>query len=233
MGTAPFGPFANAGHRLIEWNQYGRERAGAGGYEQITIDYLAVGRDLDMHMVLYIPVAFDGFETLYIRLFEERWPTAKAALPEIARRVRPRVICLGNLFRDQLDRYGELEHVAERWRAVARDLPAESALVVNGDDPQVGDLARERRGSLRPALVRQRLIEHFAARFGFDRVRVVVEIAGDERGLAVVADARAARPSNGDVAGFGKLEEMRSMIPARKKRRARVKKLPKHPIHDG
>ena len=31
---------------------------------------------------------------------------------------------------------------------------------------------------------------------------------------------------------FGKLEEMRSMIPARKKRRPRVKKLPKHPIHD-
>ncbi|HEY0775928.1 MAG TPA: RimK family alpha-L-glutamate ligase [Nocardioidaceae bacterium] len=31
---------------------------------------------------------------------------------------------------------------------------------------------------------------------------------------------------------FGKLEEMRSMIPARPKRRARVKKLPKHPIHD-
>jgi ribosomal protein S6--L-glutamate ligase len=31
---------------------------------------------------------------------------------------------------------------------------------------------------------------------------------------------------------FGKLEEMRSMIPARKKRRQRVKKLPKQPIHD-
>lgn len=30
---------------------------------------------------------------------------------------------------------------------------------------------------------------------------------------------------------FGKLEEMRSMIPARPKRRARVKKLPKQPIH--
>ncbi|WP_397219948.1 cation:proton antiporter regulatory subunit [Nocardioides sp. AE5] len=29
---------------------------------------------------------------------------------------------------------------------------------------------------------------------------------------------------------FGKLEEMRSMIPTRKKRRARVKKLPKQPI---
>ena len=33
-----------------------------------------------------------------------------------ARRVRPRALLLGNLFRDQLDRYGELELVAERWR---------------------------------------------------------------------------------------------------------------------
>jgi ribosomal protein S6--L-glutamate ligase len=31
---------------------------------------------------------------------------------------------------------------------------------------------------------------------------------------------------------FGKLEEMRSMIPARRKRRARVKRLPKEPIHE-
>ena len=72
----------------------------------------------------------------------------EAALPEIARRVRPRAVCLGNLFRDQLDRYGELEHVAERWRAVVRDLDSEARLVVNGDDPQVGDLSRERAGSL-------------------------------------------------------------------------------------
>jgi lipid II isoglutaminyl synthase (glutamine-hydrolysing) len=72
----------------------------------------------------------------------------EAALPEIAKRVRPRAICLGNLFRDQLDRYGELEHVAERWRSVVRDLSAEAVLVVNGDDPQVGDLARERPGSI-------------------------------------------------------------------------------------
>src|SRR5581483_172531 len=33
----------------------------------------------------------------------------EAALPEIARRVRPKALLLGNLFRDQLDRYGELE----------------------------------------------------------------------------------------------------------------------------
>ncbi|HEV8460980.1 MAG TPA: MurT ligase domain-containing protein [Gaiellaceae bacterium] len=63
----------------------------------------------------------------------------EAALPEVARRVRPRALLLGNLFRDQLDRYGELEHVAARWREAVGTLDA--ALVVNGDDPQVGDLA--------------------------------------------------------------------------------------------
>ena len=72
----------------------------------------------------------------------------EAALPEVARRVRPRAVCLGNLFRDQLDRYGELEHLAERWRGTVAELPPEAVLVVNGDDPQVGDLARERPGGL-------------------------------------------------------------------------------------
>ena len=67
----------------------------------------------------------------------------EAALPEVARRVRPRVVALGNLFRDQLDRYGELEHVAERWRAPVADLP-ETLLVVNADDPLLGELARGR-----------------------------------------------------------------------------------------
>jgi UDP-N-acetylmuramyl tripeptide synthase len=70
----------------------------------------------------------------------------EGAVPEVARRVRPRAVCLGNLFRDQLDRYGELEHIAERWREAVRALPADTRLVVNGDDPQVGDLAGEREG---------------------------------------------------------------------------------------
>ncbi len=72
----------------------------------------------------------------------------EAALPEVIRRVHPRAVCLGNLFRDQLDRYGELEHVAERWRSVVRELDGSACLVVNGDDPQVGDLAREREPAL-------------------------------------------------------------------------------------
>ncbi len=71
----------------------------------------------------------------------------EAALPGVAARVRPRALCLGNLFRDQLDRYGELELVAERWRAMVAELPPGAALAVNGDDPQLGELARARPGA--------------------------------------------------------------------------------------
>jgi lipid II isoglutaminyl synthase (glutamine-hydrolysing) len=65
----------------------------------------------------------------------------EGALPEVARRVRPRVVCLANLFRDQLDRYGELEIVADRWRETVASLGSGTAVVVNADDPVVGDLA--------------------------------------------------------------------------------------------
>jgi UDP-N-acetylmuramyl tripeptide synthase len=70
----------------------------------------------------------------------------EAALPEVAQLVRPRALCLANLFRDQLDRYGELELLAARWRALVHDLDPEATLIVNGDDPQLGDLVRERPG---------------------------------------------------------------------------------------
>ena len=73
----------------------------------------------------------------------------EAALPELLRRTSPRVVSFGNLFRDQLDRYGELEIVAERWRAAVAELPATTALVVNADDPVVAELAAEREHALR------------------------------------------------------------------------------------
>ena len=72
----------------------------------------------------------------------------EAALSEVARRVAPRAVSLGNLFRDQLDRYGELELLAGRWREMARGLPEGALLVANGDDPQLGEIATERPGSV-------------------------------------------------------------------------------------
>jgi UDP-N-acetylmuramyl tripeptide synthase len=65
----------------------------------------------------------------------------EGALPEALERTRPRVVGLGNLFRDQLDRYGELEIVAERWRRAVFGLPETATLVVNADDAVVAALA--------------------------------------------------------------------------------------------
>jgi UDP-N-acetylmuramyl tripeptide synthase len=65
-------------------------------------------------------------------------------LDAVAAQLRPRAILLGNLFRDQLDRYGELETIAERW---ANDVEAER-FVLNADDPLIADLGRDRAGAL-------------------------------------------------------------------------------------
>jgi UDP-N-acetylmuramyl tripeptide synthase len=73
----------------------------------------------------------------------------EGALSEAAARTRPRVLTLSNLFRDQLDRYGELELVAERWREAVAALPDETTLVVNADDPLVASLADDRARVLR------------------------------------------------------------------------------------
>jgi UDP-N-acetylmuramyl tripeptide synthase len=73
----------------------------------------------------------------------------EAALPHAAEALQPRALCLGNLFRDQLDRYGELELLAERWRGVVAGLAADSTLIVNEDDPQLAQLARAREGVIR------------------------------------------------------------------------------------
>ncbi|HET9102031.1 MAG TPA: Mur ligase family protein [Solirubrobacteraceae bacterium] len=66
-------------------------------------------------------------------------------LDRVAPELAPRVIALGNLFRDQLDRYGELDTIADRWAALVAALP-QTALALNADDPLIADLGRERDG---------------------------------------------------------------------------------------
>ena len=61
-------------------------------------------------------------------------------LPRVADALHPRALLLGNLFRDQLDRYGELDAIADRWAAVVAAQPAGTKLVLNADDPLVADL---------------------------------------------------------------------------------------------
>jgi UDP-N-acetylmuramyl tripeptide synthase len=89
-----------------------------------------------------------GRESGQLGLFEvdEAW------LPAVARDTAPRLLLLSNLFRDQLDRYGELELLADRWAELTAELDTEEGpggrarLVLNADDPLVADLGRDRAG---------------------------------------------------------------------------------------
>ncbi len=65
-------------------------------------------------------------------------------LDRVVPELEPRAVLLANLFRDQLDRYGELETIADRWAATVAGLPPDTPLVLNADDPLVADLGRER-----------------------------------------------------------------------------------------
>ncbi len=60
---------------------------------------------------------------------------------------------LGNLFRDQLDRYGETEALAEDWAETVAAHAGRSRFALNADDPLVADLGRDAEGEPRPGVV--------------------------------------------------------------------------------
>jgi UDP-N-acetylmuramyl tripeptide synthase len=63
-------------------------------------------------------------------------------LGQLVEELRPRKLLLGNLFRDQLDRYGELETIADRWAEIVAANGRSTQLILNADDPLVADLGR-------------------------------------------------------------------------------------------
>jgi lipid II isoglutaminyl synthase (glutamine-hydrolysing) len=64
----------------------------------------------------------------------------EAALPHLVQELPTRVVVFTNLFRDQLDRYGEVDSVASFWRNAISQLPQTATLVLNADDPGVAFL---------------------------------------------------------------------------------------------
>ncbi|GAC1349675.1 MAG: MurT ligase domain-containing protein [Ktedonobacteraceae bacterium] len=64
----------------------------------------------------------------------------EAVIPQVVRSVPPRVIVFTNLFRDQLDRYGEVDSVAARWQQAVKTLSSDTILVLNADDPVTANL---------------------------------------------------------------------------------------------
>jgi lipid II isoglutaminyl synthase (glutamine-hydrolysing) len=64
----------------------------------------------------------------------------EASLPKAIDEMQPKVAIVLNLFRDQLDRYGELESIAKKIEAALRNLPDGSRALLNADDPRVAEI---------------------------------------------------------------------------------------------
>ncbi len=94
----------------------------------------------------------------------------EASLPKAIDEIQPRAALVLNLFRDQLDRYGELESIAKKIEGALADLPAGSQALLNADDPRVAEIGSN--------------LNHPPLWFGLDDTTVA------ERELPHAADAR-------------------------------------------
>ena len=64
-------------------------------------------------------------------------------LPLVLRECQPRFILGLNLFRDQLDRYGEVDTISQRWREAIAPLPNDTVVILNADDPTLSHLGQQ------------------------------------------------------------------------------------------
>jgi len=60
------------------------------------------------------------------------------ALPQVLLQIKaPLVVLLLNLFRDQLDRYGEVHAISNRWKEALTALSKKTTCCINADDPRL------------------------------------------------------------------------------------------------
>jgi lipid II isoglutaminyl synthase (glutamine-hydrolysing) len=75
-------------------------------------------------------------------------------IPIVLPQLKPKYILALNLFRDQLDRYGEVDTITYRWGKAIADLDSNSILVVNGDDPSLAHLGQQQEQGKNPKQVK-------------------------------------------------------------------------------
>ncbi|HEU4945142.1 MAG TPA: Mur ligase family protein, partial [Solirubrobacterales bacterium] len=77
----------------------------------------------------------------------------EAWLPRVVAQLDPSLVVLGNLFRDQLDRYGEMEALADEWAKTVAARTGRTELALNADDPLIADLGRDSEGRPREGVL--------------------------------------------------------------------------------
>jgi len=147
------------GRALLRLEPEAIARLGAGLDGGATLVSATNGKTTTAGMIAAL-LAADGREVVHNRagsnmtwgvataLLEQRgheglFEVDEAWLPRVAEQLRPRLIVLGNLFRDQLDRYGEMEALADDWARTVASLSGSAGFALNADDPLIADLGRD------------------------------------------------------------------------------------------
>lgn len=104
--------------------------------ERLTVVYNVSGANL-LNGIVSAIVTKSGTSFDY-GLFE----VDENSLPIVMRYVNPRSVIVLNLFRDQLDRYGEVDVIAEKWHKTLRMLRPDASLILNADDPLVASFGK-------------------------------------------------------------------------------------------
>lgn len=72
----------------------------------------------------------------------------EAYIPAVCKALNPKIVLVTNLFRDQLDRYGELNSIRKNFDRTFGKLT--SKLILNADDPLVADIGRINKNKSKP-----------------------------------------------------------------------------------
>jgi UDP-N-acetylmuramyl tripeptide synthase len=137
-------------------------RLGAGLEKGTTVVSATNGKTTTAGMIAAI-LAADGRSPVHNRagsnmtwgvataLLEQRgseglFEVDEAWLPRVTEQLEPSLIVLGNLFRDQLDRYGEMEALADEWAKTVASRTGRTRFALNADDPLIADLGRDSDG---------------------------------------------------------------------------------------
>src|SRR3954452_2076032 len=157
------------GRVLLRMEPEAIARLGAGLDRGTTIVSATNGKTTSAGMIAAI-LAADGRRPVHNRagsnmtwgvataLLEQRgeeglFEVDEAWLPRVAEQLDPSLIVLGNLFRDQLDRYGEMEALADDWAGTVAERAGRTGFVLNADDPLIAYLGRDREGARREGVL--------------------------------------------------------------------------------
>lgn len=77
------------------------------------------------------------------------WELDEAAFNLVAPKIKPNIVVFLNVFRDQLDRYGEVDSVVTKWQQILKKFPKKTRVLVNGDDDNTARLAKQFSGKVK------------------------------------------------------------------------------------